>query len=138
MARWIRSAAAAQPGSNSGSWRSVSLGSRKARAACGSVMPRQTSNWATTAGIPAARCSVAIGPGSWGWIRQRLTIKPAVWLLLLFGVPRVFAEPRAILLQSQLLAARLAPQRVVVVARLFTDKKDGFGLLLPFAFRHRR
>ena len=32
----------------------------------GSVMPRQISNWATTAGIPAARWSAAMRSGSWG------------------------------------------------------------------------
>src|SRR5689334_17271643 len=45
---------------------------------------------------------------------------------------RVLPQARAILLELQLLASRLAAQDVVQIARLVTGEKDNFGFLLTF------
>ncbi len=54
-------------------------------------------------------------------------------LLLLFRVDRVLSQTRRILLQLQLLAARLSPQNVVVIARFLADQEDSFRLFLALA-----
>jgi hypothetical protein len=51
-------------------------------------------------------------------------------LLLLFGMHGVLTESRRILGDFELLAARLATNRVVVVARLFAHEEYGFDFLL--------
>ena len=53
-------------------------------------------------------------------------------LLLLFCMQRMLAQTRAVLADFQLFAARLAADRVVVIARFFTDEKDGFDFFLAF------
>jgi hypothetical protein len=55
-------------------------------------------------------------------------------LLLFLVVNRVPAQTRAVLLELQFFAPRLAAENVVVVTRLFADEKDGFSFL--FAFGH--
>jgi hypothetical protein len=55
-------------------------------------------------------------------------------LLLLFGVLGMLAQPGAVFLDIQLLAAGLSTQRVVVIAGLFAHQKDDFRLFL--ALRH--
>lgn len=57
-------------------------------------------------------------------------------LFLLFGVRRVLAKPRAILLQLQLLTTWLTLVGVVVVAALVTDEENRFGFFLTSG--HRR
>ena len=42
------------------------------------------------------------------------------------------AAGRAVLLERQLLSARLPLERIIVVARLFADEKHGFRFLLTF------
>src|SRR5262245_48249419 len=65
--------------------------------------------------------------------RRPVRLKPD--LLLLLHVHRVLAEPRAVFLQLELFAPRLAPEGVVVIAGLLANQKHCFGLL--FAFPHR-
>jgi hypothetical protein len=64
------------------------------------------------------------------------TNSAAVWLFLFLVVDSVFAEPRRILLQFQLLATRFTPYRVVVVACFFANEIHHFQFSL-FAFGHR-
>lgn len=56
-------------------------------------------------------------------------------LLFLFAVQRVPAQTGAVLLDLQFLTARLAFERVVVIAALVTNEENRFGFL--FAFGHR-
>ena len=51
---------------------------------------------------------------------------------------RVLLQPRAELAELQLLATRLATQRVVMVARLITDEVDRFDFLFSLASSHGR
>ena len=57
-------------------------------------------------------------------------------LLFLFGVPGVLAHARAVFLQTQLFAAGLAFQRVVVIAGFFTDQEDRFGFFLALCHQN--
>src|SRR5436190_10070075 len=51
-------------------------------------------------------------------------------LFLLLRVQRVLSQSRAVFLQLQFLAARLATEDVVEVARLVADEKHHFGFFL--------
>lgn len=51
-------------------------------------------------------------------------------LLLLFRVHRVLTELRAVLFELQLLTARFAADRVVVIARLVTNEENRFNFFL--------
>src|SRR5688572_10385429 len=49
---------------------------------------------------------------------------------------RVLAQARAVLLELQLLAAHLAPQRIVMVAGLLAHEKHGLHFFLTFTLSH--
>ena len=150
-------------GSSSGSRRPLSLTSRNCRAPSTSQMPRPIRSWATTAGMPAAlpqrghprriitrnapafghRAKAEVRNAEGGGLEHRLPshspLPPSAFLLLLlFGVHRVLAQAGAVLLQLQLLAAGLATERVVVIARLLADEEHGFDFLLSFSSSHGR
>jgi hypothetical protein len=59
-------------------------------------------------------------------------------LLFLFRVQRVLAQARAVLLELQLLAAHLAPQRVIVIAGFLANEKHGFDFLFALTLSHGR
>src|SRR5262245_54418530 len=82
----------------------------------------------------AAGCRPIRGPRSQEGDRPGPPDLPT--LLLLFRVNGVLAQPGRVLLQLQLLAPLLAPQRVIVVARFLADEKHDFDFLLLAAAGH--
>src|SRR3954468_16546738 len=58
-------------------------------------------------------------------------------LLLLLRMQRVLPQPRAVLLELQLLASRLAAEGIVQIARLITGEEDNFRFLLAFGHATR-
>jgi hypothetical protein len=48
----------------------------------------------------------------------------------------VLPKPGAVFLEFEFLAARLSPDRVVIVARLLANQENGFRLLLALGHQH--
>lgn len=74
-------------------------------------------------GTPSVTCRVANRGTPWRAF-------PTATLLLLLGVQRALAESRTILLQLQLLAARLAAEDVVDVTRFIANEENDVSFLL--------